>query len=93
MYYYLRKTMEKHAWNVRLCDCIINAYCSIKPISEKEMEYLKIRFLYPEKFWKIADTYYRSNKAWMPVKNVEKLQATIMQMEEKNLLLKQIFSF
>lgn len=93
VYYYLRKIMEKHAWNVRLCDCLLNAYCAIRPLSEAEMEYLKIRFLYPEKFWKIADSYYRSNKAWIPIKNIEKLQMTIAQMEEKRNLLKTVFSF
>ncbi len=93
VYYYLRKAMEKHAWNVRLGDCILNAYCAVRPLSEKEIEYLKVRFLYPEKFWKIADSYYRSNKAWMPVKNMEKMKTTIWQMEEKRTLLKELFAF
>ena len=91
IYYYLRKAMEKHSWNVRLCDCIINAYCAIRPLSVKEVEYIKIRLLYPEKFWKITDSYYRSNKAWMSVKNIEKLKMTIAQMEEKKELLRSIF--
>ena len=91
IYYYLRKAMEKHSWNVRLCDCIINAYCAIRPLSVKEVEYIKIRLLYPEKFWKITDSYYRSNKAWMSVKNIEKLKMTIAQMEEKKELLRCIF--
>lgn len=93
VYYYLRKAMEKHSWNVRLCDCILNAYCAVRPLSEQELAYIKLRFIYPEKFWKIADSYYRSNKAWIPVKNVEKLKITIMQAEEKRKLLEEIFSF
>ena len=91
VYYYLRKVMEKHSWNVRLCDCVLNAYCAVRPLSEREMEYIKIRLLYPEKFWKVTDSYYRSNKAWMPVKNIEKLRATISQMKEKMNLLNKIF--
>lgn len=91
VYYYLRKILEKHSWNVRLCDCLLNAYCAVRPMSAAEIAYLKNRFLYPEKFWKIADSYYRSNKAWMPVKNIEKLQMTIAQVEEKSNLLQAIF--
>lgn len=91
VYYYLRKVMEKHSWNVRLCDCILNAYCAVCPLSKSEMDYIKIRLLYPEKFWKITDSYYRSNKAWMSVKNVEKLKMIIAQMEEKKNLMNKIF--
>lgn len=93
LYYFLRKAMEKHGWNVRLCDCMLNAYSAIRPLSGREMEYLKVRFIYPEKFWKIAGSYYRSNKAWISVKNVEKFQTAVTQTEEKRRLLEEIFSF
>lgn len=93
LYYFLRKAMEKHGWNVHLCDCMLNAYSAIRPISEREMEYLKLRFIYPEKFWKIAGSYYRSNKAWISVKNVEKFQTAVTQTGEKKRLLEDIFGF
>lgn len=93
LYYFLRKSMEKHGWNVHLCDCMLNAYSAIRPISDREMEYLKVRFIYPEKFWKITGSYYRSNKAWISVKNVEKFQTAVTQTEEKRKLLEEIFSF
>lgn len=91
VYYYLRKVMEKYSWNIRLCDCILNAYCAVRPLSKRELEYIRIRFLYPEKFWKITDAYYRSNKAWMPAKSIEKLYLNIEQMDEKRKLLNKIF--
>lgn len=93
LYYFLRKTMEKHGWNCRLGEHMLDAYSAIRPVSPAETEYLKLRFIYPEKFWKLADSYYRSNKAWIPVKNVEKLKAVIMQHEEKKRFLENIFSF
>lgn len=93
LYYFLRKAMEKHRWNVRLCDCMLNAYNAVRPLSEQEIEYLKVRFVYPEKFWKIAGSYYHSNKAWISVKNVEKFQVAVSQTEEKKQLLKDIFGF
>lgn len=92
-YYFLRKTMEKTRWDKRLGDRMIQAYQSVRTLSKKEMEYLAIRLSYPEKFWKIADTYYSSNKAWIPVKSLEKLEIEIAQTKEKSSFLDQIFSF
>lgn len=92
LYYFLRKVLEKQGWKERLGDNIINAYSAIRPINEDEMEYLKIRFIYPEKFWKLADSYYRSNKAWISVKSIEKINTAIHQTEEKERFLNNIFS-
>ncbi len=93
LYYFLRKVLEKQGWKERLGDNIINAYSAIKPVSSAEMEYLKIRFIYPEKFWKVADSYYRSNKAWISAKSIEKMNVAIRQTEEKERFLNHIFSF
>lgn len=92
LYYFLRKTMEKNGWKERLADAMLNAYAAIRPLSAPEMDYLRIRLMYPEKFWKVASIYYHSNKAWMPVKNVEKLKLAIRQMEQKKQFLKSVFS-
>lgn len=93
VYYYLRKSMEKCGWNEAAAGRILKAYQEIKPLSEKEMEHLAIRLAYPEKFWKIVNTYYRSNKAWIPGKNIEKLKTAIMQTEKKKQFLAHLFAF
>lgn len=93
LYYFLRKVMEKHGWKERLGDNILNAYSAIKPLSEDETDYIKCRLIYPEKFWKIASSYYHSNKAWISVKSIEKLQAAIRQTKEKEKFLEQVFLF
>lgn len=93
LYYFLRKVLEKQGWKERLGDNMINAYSAIKPISAEEMDYLKIRLIYPEKFWKIADSYYRSNKAWISAKSIEKINVAIRQTEEKERFLNNIFAF
>ena len=54
-----------------------------KPLTEEEVEYLKIRLIYPEKFWKIVNFYYNSGKAWIPGKNLEKLQKLVDQEKKK----------
>lgn len=93
LYYFLRKVMEKHKWNVRLGDRMLNAYSAICPLKKEELEYIALKLAYPEKFWKIANTYYHSNKAWIPEKSVEKLRLTILQSEEKAQFLEEVFSF
>lgn len=93
LYYFLRKVMEKHSWKIRLGDSIINTYSAIRPLEDAELDYVCARLIYPEKFWKTADSYYRSNKAWVSVKNTEKLEIAIRQTEEKKQFLQEIFSF
>lgn len=93
LYYFLRKVMEKHGWKERLGDNMLNAYSAIRPLGREEMEYIKNRLIYPEKFWKIANSYYHSNKAWISVKSIEKLGIAIKQTEEKQRFLENIFSF
>ena len=69
----------------------MSAYEAIRPLSEYSKMELKLRLSYPEKFWKIANFYYGSNKAFIPVKNMEKLQKLLEQEEGKQRFLLQIF--
>ena len=92
-YYFLRKTMEKSGWKERLGDSLLNAYSAVRPMTADEIEYIKIRLVYPEKFWKIANSYYSSNKAWISAKSIEKLDVAIRQTKEKERFLKNVFSF
>lgn len=93
LYYFLRKVMEKHQWNENLGQSMLSAYQEIRPLDTRELEYMALSLAYPEKFWKTANTYYHSNKAWIPEKNVEKLQTAITQTEEKLRFLENIFTF
>ena len=93
LYYFLRKVMEKNHWNVELGDKILNCYQRYLPFKEGELKFISICLAYPEKFWKTANSYYRSRKVWIPVKNLEKLEMVIKQTEEKKQFLDTIFSF
>lgn len=91
LYYFLRKVMEKHRWNEILGRQMIEAYNVVRPLEEAEREYIALRLAYPEKFWKIANSYFYSNKAWIPEKSLEKLKMTIIQTEEKQHFLQNVF--
>ena len=92
LYYFLRKAMEKQGFKEWISDGILNAYSAIVPLSQNELEYLKNRLMYPEKFFKIANSYYHSNKAWISIKNIEKMQMAVRQMKEKEQFLNRFFS-
>lgn len=54
-----------------------------KGISETEMEYLVLKFKYPEKYWKMLNHYNNNNKAWIPDKDINKLKSVINQYEKR----------
>ena len=90
---FLRKIMEKYNWNIALATDMINAYEKERKLSDAEREQLYIRLSYPEKFWKIANHYYNSNKAWVSGRNIEKLNKVIVQEEQRAQFLNMLFYF
>ena len=64
----------------------------LHPVSAYEYIDLYYRLAYPEKFWKIANFYFHSNKAWIPQRNMEKLEKLLEQEESKKIFLEQVFS-
>lgn len=91
LYLLLRKLLEKENWSVSLGGELLEAYEKERPISAHSRIDLYYRLAYPEKFWKIANFYYNSGKAWIPGKNQEKLERVIAQEREKQLFLDEIF--
>ncbi|MCD8104878.1 MAG: phosphotransferase [Lachnospiraceae bacterium] len=76
LYYFMRKILEKQEWNRRLGLRMIDAYMQVRTLSGTERRLLRVRMLYPEKFRKLAGSYYFSNKAWISRQYIEKLEKT-----------------
>ena len=74
LYDFIRKVLEKNNWNIALGNELIKAYDSVRKLSDMERAVLKSLLSYPEKFWKIINYYYNSNKAWYSEKNEDKLK-------------------
>ena len=83
LYLFLRKIMEKQNYDFRLGSRIVHAYEQVRPLSQEEREYMSLRMQYPEKFWKLANYYYNTNKAWIPGKHMEKLEKFLSQREKR----------
>lgn len=89
LYRFARKVMEKNHFEFELLRAVLKIYSEYITLSPGDYHYMYILFSYPEKFWKIANGYYNTNKAFLSPKYVEKLETVILQEEEKQKLLEQ----
>ncbi|MCI8506399.1 MAG: spore coat protein CotS [Lachnospiraceae bacterium] len=90
LYYFMRKILEKHRWNLKLSRRLLDTYTAVLPLTGEEWKYLYILFLYPEKYWKQMNYYVNSNKAWIPARNVDKLRVLENQFEARTLFLEEL---
>lgn len=89
----LRKLMEKHDWNSTLAQELLNEYEKERKLSGEEWRQLYIRMAYPQKFWKVANHYFNTNKAWVSGRDIEKLEKVIAQEEKRQEFLRMLFDF
>ncbi len=87
----MRKLLEKNNWNIELGQELLAAYEEIRPLSAISRIDLYYRLSYPDKFRKIANFYYNSGKAWIPGRNLEKLEKLVEQEPLKQKLLQELF--
>lgn len=80
---FMRKILEKQNYDSRLGRRMLEAYERKRPLSAAERAYLSACLSYPEKFRKLANYYYNTNKAWIPGKHVEKLEKFLSQREKR----------
>lgn len=93
MYQFSRKVMEKNNFDLNLLEVILKEYNNKILLDMEDYRYIYILFSYPEKFWKIANGYYNTNKAFLSPKYVEKLETVIMQEKEKRDMLNKFSAF
>ena len=90
LYLFLRKLLEKNNWSQTLGDMLLESYNRERPLTDRDYSQLYYRFAYPEKFWKIVNFYYNTGKAWIPDRNMEKIEKLFAQEREKQLFLENI---
>ena len=90
---YTRKALEKNRWNAELGRQMLMTYQRVRPFRTGELQQLYLRLLYPEKFWKIANRYYNSHKAWLSGRNIEKLEKVVAQEDAREQFLQMLFHF
>ncbi len=85
VYLFMRKILEKNDWSCEMATAILEGYEQVILLEKAEKNYLYSRFLYPEKFWKIANGFLNRRKSVPARRQQEKLSA-FEQMEEKRQL-------
>lgn len=93
LYDFMRKVLEKHSFNISLGNKMVEEYDKIRPISEEESKYLMLKFMYPEKYWKLLNHYNNNNKAWIPDKDIIKLKNITSHYEERMDFIKTMLNF
>ena len=91
LYLFLRKLLEKNNWSQTLGDMLLESYNSVRSLTKQDYRQLYYRLAYPEKFWKIVNFYYNTGKAWIPGRNMEKIEKLFAQERDKQLFLESIF--
>ena len=91
LYLLMRKLLEKSNWSIPLGQELLETYEKERPVTAINRIDLYYRLAYPEKFWKIANFYFNSGKAWIPGRNQEKLEKLIIQEKEKQRFLEEVF--
>ncbi len=91
LYLFMRKLLEKNNWSQTLGDMLLQSYNKERTMTPGDHKQLYYRLAYPEKFWKIVNFYYNSGKAWIPGRNMEKIEKLFAQEREKQLFLESIF--
>lgn len=90
---FVRKMMEKSDWNIDVWRCLMTSYEMYRPLNECDHELLYYMMKFPEKFWKISNHYYNSNKAWVSRRDIDKLNKIIEQETKRLSFLQKAFSF
>lgn len=72
LYLFMRKILEKNNWDIELAEMMMQTYLKGRSMEQGELEEFYIKFLFVEKFWKIANHYYNSKKTWIPDQSRQK---------------------
>ena len=78
LYRFMRKVLEKNNWDVQLAREMLRAYHRQRKLSWEEIENLRIRFSYPEKYWKLGKLlFYSPEKLGVRQKHRENTEACV----------------
>lgn len=91
--YFMRKMLEKNNYRSELGAMLLQGYQQVRPLNGAELYRIYLELSFPEKFWKVANHYYNSHKAWISGRDIEKLQRVIEQEQERVQFLENFFSF
>ncbi|MBQ8167225.1 MAG: hypothetical protein IJZ96_09345 [Lachnospiraceae bacterium] len=87
LYHYARKVVEKNDYSFSVLNTILEEYDKVNALTKEDYQYIYISYLYPEKFYKLANQYMNGSKNWLSPKLLEKLDRYIADEGKKQYLL------
>ncbi len=87
LYHYARKVVEKNDYSFSVLNTILEEYDKVNALTKEDYQYIYISYLYPEKFYKLANQYMNGSKNWLSPKLLEKLDRYIADEGKKQFLL------
>ena len=58
----IKRKLRKCDWDICEAEKIINFYRELVPLSHDELYIMKLMLMFPQKFWRVINTYYNSKK-------------------------------
>ena len=72
--YFMRKTLEKNGWSKQAGELVLEGYDRVQTLSDDQLDFVYIILMYPEKYWKLMNHYFKKKKSWLSAKSLEKLK-------------------
>jgi CotS family spore coat protein len=60
----IQKILRRYSYDIDMALEIIEGYCSIATLNRDDLVIMQSLFEFPQKFWRIAERYYRDKVAW-----------------------------
>lgn len=77
----IQKILKRFSYDTDMALELIDDYCSIAPLSKKDFELMLSLFEFPQRFWRIAERYYRNKTHWDEKTFIDKYNDTVIMKE------------
>jgi CotS family spore coat protein len=71
---FTRRVLKKQRWNYPTAKFLIDAYQQVQPLNRYELEVMKAVFYFPQKFWRMANRYFKNHPNLPPERALHKFE-------------------
>ncbi len=77
----IQKILKRYSYDVDMALELIEHYCTIAPLSSEELILMLSLFEFPQRFWRIAERYYKGKSDWDEKTFLDKYNDTVVMKE------------
>jgi len=79
----IERTLKDFKWDMAKADFILGEYNKMYPLEQEQYLVMLAFFLFPQKFWRISDRYFRKPKRWQEEGYLKKISSVTRKLERK----------